>query len=122
MKSRTFLAIQRELGIIRARMTIPSPTPAPKDWLWRPAMIVFISSVCIMVIELVAGRMVAPIIGVSLYTWTSIIGVILAGISLGNFIGGKVADRMASRRTLGIIFILAGLGALSARRRRSLAD
>ena len=76
-------------------------------------MIVFVSNVCIMVIELVAGRMVAPIIGVSLYTWTSIIGVILAGISLGNFIGGKVADRMASRRTLGIIFILAGLGALS---------
>jgi spermidine synthase len=94
-------------------MTTPPPTPAQKDWLWRPALIVFVSNVCIMVIELVAGRMVAPIIGVSLYTWTSIIGVILAGISLGNFIGGKVADRMASRRTLGIIFILAGLGALS---------
>ena len=103
----------REMSIIRARMTSQSPTPAQKDWLWRPALIVFISNVCIMVIELVAGRMVAPIIGVSLYTWTSIIGVILAGISLGNFIGGKIADRMASRRTLGIIFILAGIGALS---------
>ncbi len=92
--------------------SLPKPTPQ-KDWLWRPALIVFVSNVCIMVIELVAGRMVAPIIGVSLYTWTSIIGVILAGISLGNFIGGKVADRWASRRTLGVIFLLAGLGALS---------
>lgn len=93
-------------------MSAPIPS-LQRDWLWRPALIVFVSNVCIMVIELVAGRMVAPIIGVSLYTWTSIIGVILAGISLGNFIGGKVADRMASRRALGIIFILAGLGALS---------
>ena len=35
----------------------------------------------------------APFIGVSLYTWTSIIGVCLAGISAGNFIGGVLADK-----------------------------
>jgi spermidine synthase/MFS family permease len=48
-----------------------------------------------MVIELVAARILAPQIGVSLYTWTSIIGVILAGIALGNYLGGKVADKWA---------------------------
>lgn len=74
-----------------------------------PSLIVFISNTCIMVLELVAGRIVAPYIGVSLYTWTSIIGVILAGISIGNYWGGKLADRYASRRLLGIIFIAAGL-------------
>ena len=55
----------------------------------------------------------APLIGVSLYTWTSIIGVVLAGISLGNYIGGKLADRFASRRTLGILFLVSGLASLS---------
>lgn len=84
-----------------------------KDWLWQPSLIVFISNACIMVIELVAGRIVAPFIGVSLYTWTSIIGIILAGMSLGNYVGGKLADRYASRRLLGTLFILAGLGSIS---------
>lgn len=84
-----------------------------KDWLWQPSLIVFISNACVMVIELVAGRIVAPFIGVSLYTWTSIIGIILAGMSLGNYVGGKLADRYASRRLLGALFILAGLGSIS---------
>lgn len=83
------------------------------DWLWRPSLIVFISNACIMTIELVAGRLIAPFVGVSLYTWTSVIGVILAGISIGNFIGGKLADRFASWRLLGATFILAGLASLS---------
>ena len=68
---------------------------------------------CVMVIELVAGRLVAPLVGNSLYTWTSIIGVILAGISLGNYIGGRLADKYASRRFLGVTFLLAALGSLS---------
>jgi spermidine synthase len=46
-----------------------------------------------MMIELVAARMIAPVLGSSLYTWTSVIGVILAGISLGNALGGRVADQ-----------------------------
>jgi MFS family permease len=89
------------------------PAAAKRDWLWHPSLIVFISNACIMIIELVAGRILAPHVGVSLYTWTSIIGVILAGISVGNFLGGKLADRFASRRLLGGMFILAGLGSLS---------
>jgi len=73
----------------------------------------FTASACSLIIELVAGRIMAPLIGVSLYTWTSIIGVVLAGISLGNFLGGKLADRYASRRALGVLFFLSGLASLS---------
>jgi len=72
--------------------------------------IVFLSNFCILVLEIVAGRMMAPIVGVSLYTWTSIIGVILAGISLGNYLGGKIADRWANRDMLALLYLLAGLG------------
>ncbi|MDA8216042.1 MAG: fused MFS/spermidine synthase [Dehalococcoidales bacterium] len=77
--------------------------------IWLAYLIVFISSTCGLVIELVAGRIMAPYIGVSLYTWTSIIGVVLAGISLGNYLGGVVADRRASRSTLGLLFLAGGL-------------
>ncbi len=75
--------------------------------------IVFIGSFCTLVIELIAGRIMAPYIGVSLYTWTSIIGVTLAGISFGNYAGGWLADRMASRGVLGALFIVAGVVSLA---------
>src|SRR5205823_11015744 len=75
-------------------------------------LVVFVSSCCTLILELVAGRILAPFIGVSLYTWTSIIGVCLAGISAGNFLGGMLADKFGSRRTLGIILLAGGLFSL----------
>lgn len=80
---------------------------------WQTYLLAFTASACSLIIELVAGRIMAPLIGVSLYTWTSIIGVVLAGISLGNFLGGKLADRYASRRTLGLLFLASSLTAAS---------
>jgi spermidine synthase len=93
----------------------PTETQPPSlrhKWLWRPNLIVFVSSACIMILELVAGRIIAPYVGVSLYTWTSVIGVVLAGISLGNYLGGRLADRWASPRLLGGILLLGGLSSL----------
>jgi len=81
--------------------------------LWNPHAVVFVSSFCIMVIELVASRLTAPVLGVSLYTWTSVIGVIMAGIALGNYTGGRLADRWASPWLLGVLFALAALVSLS---------
>ena len=75
-------------------------------------VVVFIASFCTLVIELVAGRIMAPYVGVSLYTWTSIIGVVLAGISIGAYIGGLIADRYPRTSTLGWLLFLSGLGAL----------
>ncbi|HVN96932.1 MAG TPA: fused MFS/spermidine synthase [Syntrophorhabdaceae bacterium] len=75
-------------------------------------VITFIASFCTLVIEMVAGRILAPFVGVSIYTWTSIIGVILAGISVGAYIGGKLVDRFPSRRTLGWLLLLSGAMAL----------
>ena len=76
-------------------------------------VVVFIASFCTLVIELVAGRIMAPYVGVSLYTWTSIIGVVLAGISIGAYLGGLIADRYPRSSTLGWLLFLSGLGALS---------
>ncbi|MHB9034833.1 MAG: fused MFS/spermidine synthase [Anaerolineae bacterium] len=80
--------------------------------LWNPYIVVFIGSAGSMIIELVASRIIAPQVGVSLYTWTSVIGVILAGISVGNYLGGRLADKFGSAQLLGIIFALAGITGL----------
>ena len=45
-----------------------------------------------LVVEIVAGRMLAPYVGMSLYTWTSIIAVVLAGFSAGHWVGGRLAE------------------------------
>lgn len=75
--------------------------------------ITFIASFCSLVIEMVAGRILAPFVGVSLYTWTSIIGVILAGISIGAYIGGRLVDRFPRRGTLSLLLLLSGVAALT---------
>ncbi len=64
-----------------------------------------------LVVEIVAGRMIAPYAGMSLYTWTAIIAVVLAGFSAGHWWGGRIATRpsdVALRRT-GWTMLAAGL-------------
>jgi len=78
----------------------------------KNAFIVFTASACILIIEIVAARVLAPVIGVSLYTWTSIIGIILAGISVGNYLGGSIADKYTSNKLLGYILLAAGVSSL----------
>ncbi len=76
-------------------------------------LITFIASFCILVIEIVAGRILAPYVGVSLYTWTSIIGVVLAGISIGAYCGGWLADRFPRPTTLAWLLLISGIAVLS---------
>ncbi|HJO06820.1 MAG TPA: fused MFS/spermidine synthase, partial [Chloroflexota bacterium] len=53
----------------------------PARWgLAKANVVVFFASAATLVLELVAGRLMAPSIGVNLYSWTSIIGVVLLGI------------------------------------------
>ena len=60
-----------------------------------------------MVLELTAGRLIAGFLGFSIYTWTSVIGVVLAGIAIGNYSGGRLADHFRPQRTLVALFLLA---------------
>ncbi|HJZ93111.1 MAG TPA: fused MFS/spermidine synthase [Gemmataceae bacterium] len=75
--------------------------------------VVFLANAGLLVLQLLAGRFLAPFIGSSVETWTSVIGVFLTGIALGNHIGGRIADRSPSTRTLGILLVLGGLSSLS---------
>ncbi|NIR59286.1 MAG: hypothetical protein GWO02_07065 [Gammaproteobacteria bacterium] len=83
---------------------------------WRLAgygATVFLASALLLVLEIVAGRLIAPYVGASLYTWTSVIGVILAGLSLGNWLGGRWADRGAGDGAAGLALALGGLASLA---------
>ena len=71
----------------------------------------FVTSAAVLVLEILASRLLAPYVGVTLETYTAIIGTVLAGISLGTWAGGRMADRIDPRRSLGLL--LAGGGALA---------
>ncbi len=66
----------------------------------RPELAVFVSGVASMGLEILAGRVVAPQFGNSIYTWGTVIGVFLAALSLGYHAGGKRAARRASHERL----------------------
>jgi spermidine synthase/MFS family permease len=75
--------------------------------------VVIVSSFCTMAIELAASRIMAPSVGLSLYTWTGIFGAVLAGIAVGNYLGGRVADRWSSQAVLGWSLLAGGLASLA---------
>lgn len=76
--------------------------------------LVFFTSAAVLVLEIMAGRLMAPYVGVSLETFTGIIGVVLAGISLGTWLGGAAADRVDPRAMVGPLVVIGGVLALIA--------
>lgn len=95
-------------------MSGPPPSPAGckrPDWrtalasIDRPAVAVFVSGVVSMGLEILAGRLVAPEFGSSIYTWGSIIGVFLTALSLGYYLGGRRASHRATHGNLAVLLL-----------------
>lgn len=86
---------------------------------WRQAgyaATLFFSSGAALVVEIVASRLLAPYVGMSLYTWTAVIAVVLAGLSIGHWIGGVLAGRGdvgAGCRWVALALAAAGLTTLA---------
>jgi spermidine synthase len=82
-----------------------------KSPLWLLLSVQAIVSAASLVVEIVAGRMLAPYVGMSLYTWTSVIAVVLAGFSVGHWLGGLLAEyeRRAALRATGWAMLAAGV-------------
>lgn len=72
------------------------------------AALVFGSSAAVLVVEIVALRLLAPYLGLTLETSTVVIGVALSAIALGSWAGGRAADLIPPRRALGPLLAVSG--------------
>lgn len=71
--------------------------------------VVFGASAAVLVVELAAIRLLAPYVGQSLETFTAIVTTVLAGISVGTWAGGRIADRSPDLpRLIGSELLLGG--------------
>lgn len=70
---------------------------------------VFVTGACVLIIEIVATRILAPYFGNTLYSVSSVISVVLAALSVGYWFGGKLADRYPSKKLFFGIITLSGL-------------
>jgi spermidine synthase len=78
----------------------------------RAEAAVFTAGVASMGLELLAGRLVTPTFGSSIYVWGSVIGVFLTALSLGYAVGGRSADRASPPVLVSVLTAAAGLAAL----------
>lgn len=73
------------------------------------AAVVFISGAVLMALEMVGSRILAPYFGNSIYVWGSLISVVLAALTAGYFVGGRLADRHPEPRWLGWLIVVPGV-------------
>jgi len=66
----------------------------------------FLAGFSLMTFELIAARLVAPLVGSSVFTWTSVIGTVLLGLSFGSIAGGMLADYYKNDKVLGYVLLL----------------
>ena len=70
---------------------------------------IFVCGAVVMIFELVGSRVLGPYFGTSIFVWTSLIGIILGSLSLGYYLGGKIADKKPNFNSLSIIIFLAAV-------------
>ncbi len=70
---------------------------------------VFFTGLSITAIELTISRIIAPYFGASILVWTNVIAIVLAGLALGYYIGGRIADKYPQSKYLFYIILSAGI-------------
>lgn len=71
-------------------------------------LLVLVAGMVSMGVEMSASRLLAPFFGTSLYIWGILIGLILAYLTIGYWLGGFLADRRPRRRPLFTLNAIAG--------------
>ncbi len=71
--------------------------------------IAFFNGAIVMGFEILGSRVLAPTFGNSIFVWGSIIGVFMAGLAAGYYLGGWLGDRGKSIGTLALMLIVPGV-------------
>ncbi|HVP68123.1 MAG TPA: fused MFS/spermidine synthase [Anaeromyxobacteraceae bacterium] len=69
--------------------------------------IAFFSGSAVLIIETMGVRILAPYLGAAYVVWVNIVGVILASLAVGYWVGGRAADR--TKKLLSPMFFLAAV-------------
>ena len=73
---------------------------------YKMKVTVFLCGALGMVLELVAARILSPYVGSSNLIWTTIIGIMLTSMSIGYWLGGKIADKRPDLNLLSLFILL----------------
>ena len=74
-------------------------------------VLIFVSGMSVMALEITASRVMSPHFGSSIFVWANVIGIIMVALSVGYFVGGRLAER---RPELNVLLRIVAAGALSA--------
>lgn len=69
---------------------------------------VFVTGACVLIIEITAIRILSPYFGNTIFTVSSVISVVLAALSLGYYVGGKLADKYPTEKLFFGIIVASG--------------
>ena len=73
------------------------------------ALVAFAAGAILMSLEILGSRILAPQYGNSVVVWASLIGVFMAALSTGYWLGGTLADRWPRRSGVGVVIAIAGI-------------
>jgi spermidine synthase len=73
---------------------------------------VTLTGMAVLIIEITATRMLAPFFGNSIFTISSVIGIVLAALGLGYYAGGALSDRKPSESWFFSLIVIAGFSVL----------
>ncbi|RJR31335.1 spermidine synthase, partial [Candidatus Parcubacteria bacterium] len=76
---------------------------------YKLEIIIFLSGAIVMILELIGSRILAPYLGTSIFVWTSLIGLILAALSIGYYLGGRFSVKNPNFGFLSLMLISAAL-------------